>query len=275
MKVVITFLIRNVYVLIFILLQGIALSLVVNYNPFQRGAFMASSNAAASNLFFVTNGISDYFALKSKNESLANENTLLKNQVALLTEKLSQDEVFSFDDLTIGTNTYSYISAKVINKTTGQIQNYLTLNRGAKDGIEPQMGVISANGLVGQVSSVSDHFAVVIPIINNKTKVSALLTHGKYAGSLSWNGKDPRYALLEGIPHHVKVAKGDTLVTSGYSSIYPQGIVIGTVREFEKENASNNYYIQVWLSTDFYTLSHVDVVRYKYKAERDSLENAK
>jgi rod shape-determining protein MreC len=274
MKNVINFLIRNVYVLIFILLQGISLTLVLSYNPFQRGAFMASSNAIASNLFYVTNSISEYFALKSKNESLANENTLLKNQIQSLQTQLAENEISPVDSLTIGANMFSFISAKVINKTTNNLQNYLTLNKGALDGIEPQMGIISADGLVGQVSSVSDHFSVVIPIINNKTKVSALLTRSNYAGSLSWDGKDPRYALLEGIPHHVEMAKGDTLVTSGYSSIYPQGIIIGTVREFKKENASNNYYIQVRLSTVFYTLSYVDAVHYQYKVERDSLENA-
>jgi len=272
MKNVINFLIRNVYVLIFLLLQGIALALVVSYNPFQRGAFMASSNVVSSKLFSVSNNVNEYFALRQKNESLAGENTLLKNQIELLQEKLELINVLLSDNDLIESSDYAYIGAKVINKTTSNMRNYLTLNRGARDGIESQMGVVSANGLVGHISSVSERFSVVIPIINTKIKVSAMLRPGNYAGSLAWDGKDPRFALLEGIPRHVEVSVGDTLVSSGFSSIFPEGIFIGTVHEFKKENAGNNYYIKVKLSTDFYTLSHVDVIRYRHRAERDSLE---
>ena len=273
MKTVLDFIIRHIYVLIFILLQGIALALIVNYNPFQRAVFLASSNAVSSHLFYISNNISEYFALSDKNESLAGENTLLKNQIEWLKEKLEESNVpLPPDSLQCNPQIYRYISAKVINKTTGNMQNYLTLNKGTLDGVEPQMGVVGADGLVGQVSSVSDHFSVVIPILNNKTKVSSMLKRGNYVGSLVWDGKDARFALLEGIPRHVELQVGDTLVSSGYSSIFPEGILIGTIDNFQ-ESAGNNYFVRIKLSTNFYTLSYVDIIRYRLKNERDSLEN--
>jgi rod shape-determining protein MreC len=274
MKNVIDFFIRHVYILVFILLQGVALTLMVNFNPFQRGVFFASSNATASHLFYLSSNISDYFALRDKNESLAGENTLLKNQIEYLKEELERSTVPQLpDSAERNPQIYTYSNAKVINKTTGNLQNYLTLNKGALDGIEPQMGVVGADGLVGQISSVSDHFSVVIPIINPKIKTSGLLKRGNYVGSLVWDGKDARFALLEGIPRHVELAVGDTLISSGYSSIFPEGILIGTVYNFQQEDAGNNYLINIKLSTNFHNLSHVDVIRYRLQAERDSLES--
>ena len=166
---------------------------------------------------------------------------------------------------------YSFIPAKVINASVNKYRNFITLNKGALDGVKTEMGVINEDGVIGIVSSTSDHFSVVIPILNPSSRISAKINNKSQTGSLLWDGKKTNKAILEEIPLYIQIALGDTVVTSGYSSIFPEGITIGTVNKFNKAN-DNFYNIEVDLSADFCNLSFVDVVDYKYFDEQKELE---
>jgi rod shape-determining protein MreC len=184
---------------------------------------------------------------------------------------IKQDSTYEIRKSQMSGKDYTFITAKVINASSNKKQNYLTLDKGAKDNVRIKMGVINESGVVGIVSSVSDHFAVVLPILNPSSRISAKIKEKEKIGSLVWDGKDPRIALLEEVPRHIPLVRGDTVVTSGYSSIFPEGIGIGTVLDFKREN-DNFYFIKVELFTNFNQLSYVDVIDYRYAEEQEELE---
>jgi len=166
---------------------------------------------------------------------------------------------------------YFYTSAKVINQTVNKQHNFLTLNKGSNVGIRPEMGVISADGVIGIVVNVSKKFSTVISLLNLDFRVSAKLAKNNYFGSLHWDGKDYRKVKLDEIPYHIDVNRGDTVITSGYSSIFPEGIVIGTVSNSEVKGG-NFYEIEVDLSVDFKSLAFVDVISNLHREEQKVLE---
>jgi len=160
----------------------------------------------------------------------------------------------------------------VVNSSVNRQLNYLTLNKGKKDGILPEMGVLNEQGLVGVVKNVSDHFSTVVPIINLTFTVSAELQRTGNFGLLKWDGNDHRYCLLNDVPGHVDVKLGDTLVTRSSSAIYPRGVLIGTVHKVEQKPGSNFHHIEVELGNDFNKLRYVYVVDNLLKAEQKNLE---
>jgi rod shape-determining protein MreC len=153
-----------------------------------------------------------------------------------------------------------------------RLSNYITLDKGAKDGIKPDMGVVSVRGVVGIVFTVDEHFSVVIPLLNPKSKLSCKLNSGDYYGSLSWDGRDVHYANLEELPNHVEFQKGDTVVTSGFSAIFPPGLPVGTVVEMDNSRDHNFYSLKVKLATDFQRLKNVRVIQNDFQQERLNVE---
>jgi rod shape-determining protein MreC len=173
---------------------------------------------------------------------------------------------------TIHHQQYSFITAKVINNSVNRRNNYLTLNAGSLQGIKPEMGVISSEGIVGIVKDTSKHFCSVMSFLHKDSKISAKLKKSGYIGSLVWDGYDASRASLKDIALHVQFAKGDTIVTSSYSSIFPEDIMIGRVEDFETKAGDNFYDITIRLSTDFSKLSYVYIVNNVLKEEQQQLE---
>lgn len=275
MRALIQFLLNQSFFIIFILLETISLSLVLSFNDFQRSAFFSSSNKMVGNLYSFSNSTTEYFGLKEKNELLAFENAELLERLTHLEEKIENQQASSdTNKIRFGESEkkYHFLVAKVINNNTNKSQNYITLNKGSKDGIKPDMGIVSEKGIVGVTTVVSDHFSVAISLLNPKIKISSKFKKNNFSGSLVWDGIDYRYAKLEDISEHVHIKKGDTIVTTGFSSIFPENIPVGIVYKYKKKQEDSYYDIDVKLFTDFKTLTHVKVIDYYQKEERKLLE---
>ena len=258
------------FFLLFVLFETAAGYLIIQNNNFQKASFINSTNAFVASVLNVKNSITDYFHLKATNEILAGENARLHT---LLPEAYYNDklEINAVRDST-HKQQYEYVSAKVINNSTNKRNNYLTLNKGKLDGVKPEMGVISSGGVVGIVKDVSDHYCSVMSLLHKDFHTSANLKKNNYFGNLSWEGGNPTKAVVIEIPKHVPLAKGDTLVTTTYSGIFPEGIKIGTIDNFEIKPGENFYTAIVNLSTNFYNLSYVYIVNNILKGEQKKLE---
>jgi len=255
---------------VFLLLELICFSLIVRNNTFHRGSVLSSSNQMVGNIYDLNNGITEYFRLKSVNEDLAIENAALRS---LLNESkyISSSRVYGITD-SVSRQHYTYVLAKVINNSTDRRSNYLTIDRGILQGVEPEMAVISSNGIVGIVKDVSKNFASVISVLHKNSSISAKLADTEYIGSLVWDGRNPKLAQLMDIPNHVQLVEGMLIQTSGFSAMFPSGIKIGTVRSFETEQGDNFYSIEVDLLTDMSSVSLVYVVNNLMRLEQTELE---
>jgi len=274
MKTLLRFLLTYKTLFLFLFLEIVALVLIVNHNQYQRSRFLNSSNIVVGKVYEFSRAVTEYFSLKKINDDLAIENAELRDKLYALENDLSlikQDSNYQARKLQAEEKKYSFITAKVINASTGNHKNYITLNQGSDGRVRSGMGVIGESGVIGIVSGVSKHFSVVLPLLNTSSRISAKILNKSKTGSLAWDGKDARIALLEEVPLYIPIAKGDTVVTSGYSSIFPEGIGIGVIHNFKKENDSF-YYIEVNLFTNFNQLSYVDVIDYKYADEQKKLE---
>ena len=259
---------------LFLFLSIVSFILIINHNQFQRSRFLNSSNIVAGEIYEASNSVSEYFKLKTINDRLAQENTELRDRLYARENELNfikQDSNFQIRQTRAIEKNYTFITAKVINASTNKHRNYITLDKGMKAGVLPEMGVINESGIIGIVSSVSDHFSVVLPVLNPSSRISAKIKHRSKTGSLVWNGGDARKALLEEVPLYIPIEVGDTVVTSGYSSIFPEGIDIGIVSFYRKEN-DNFYFIEVDLFTNFNQLSYVDVISFRNAEEQKELE---
>jgi len=274
MQNIIRFLAKYSTFLLFIILQSCALYLLFNYNSFQQSTLFSTSNKINSFLFTAEEHITGYFHLKDNNNALQKQNIELELKIARL-----ESVLLNYTD-TSGiallrkkeADEFSLIPGRVIKNSVSQLRNYVTLNIGKADGVLPKMGVANAQGIVGVVSHVSDHFSVVIPVLNPEIRISCKLKKLNASGSLVWEGMDRRFAYLQEIPPYVTVSKGDTVVTSGYSDIFPEGIMVGTVDEYEVGDDANFLKLKVRLSTRFDAISNVRVIRFKRREELKKIE---
>jgi len=270
MRNLIQFLSRNSFVFIFLFLEFIAFVLLIQNNNYQNSKVFNSSNFLIGNLYSTVDNINDYFNLKEVNAELAEQNAKLQSTNITSFIKV-YDSSIEIND-TAYFQKYAYTSAKVINNTTNKRENYLTLDKGTLNGIEAGMGVISSKGIIGTVKNVSENFCSVMSVLHEKNAVSAKIKKSGYIGSLVWELGNYRIAELKDVPNHVKLSIGDTIISSGYSMVYPEGISIGTVKEFDLEEGSNFFDIKVELSVDYKNLSHVFIVKSWAKKEQQNLE---
>ena len=269
MKEIIKLILKYHFTIIFILLEIVSFSLIIRHNEYQRAIFSESASILFGNISAIATDVKNYFRLKETNESLANENILLKNRLEQY--ELSRDTIVQGTFMQDSIPVYEYIGAKLVNATFNRTKNYLTLDRGLKNGIWKEMGVCSPDGIVGLVQDLSGQFAIVIPLINVDSRISAKIKKNSYYGSLHWDGVDSRYSYLNDIPYHVAVNEGDTIVTSGLSKIFPEGITVGYVESVDKETA-NFLKIKVRLAVDFKRLDYVYVILNNKKNEQTGLE---
>ena len=269
MKEIIKLILKYHFTIIFILLEIVSFSLIIRHNEYQRAIFSESASTLFGNISSTITSIKDYFRLKEMNESLANENIVLKNRLEKY--EFLRDTIIHGTVVQDSIPVYEYIGAKQVNATYNRTKNYITLNQGRKNGLQKEMAVCTPEGIVGLIQDLSDHFAVVIPLINVDSRISAKIKKNNYYGSLQWDGNDYAYSYLNDIPYHVEVNAGDTIVTSGLSKIFPEGIVVGYVESVDKETA-NFLKIKVKLAVDFKRINHVYVILNNKKNEQTSLE---
>lgn len=270
MQNLLRFLLKYYFILLFVLLEAFALLLLLQNNNYQNTRFVEFTRTIKGSFYEQTMQVKQYLSLREKNQQLIEENRKLRNYIAANLQ--SEEDTFRTRVDTTLEQQYSYLSARVINNSVNKQHNYITLDKGREDGVAPEMGVVSGKGIVGVVRGVSDHFSTAISLLNNELRISAKLSGSDYFGPLHWTGHDYRYAKLGDIPLHATVNPGDTVVTSGYSAIFPEGILIGLVDTFQ-ERGGRFYEVDVELSTDFKSLSNVYVVKNLLKEEQDQLEN--
>ena len=247
----------------------ISLILLIKNNSFQRASVWNSSNQVVAQSYEKVNEISSYLRLGKTNDSLASENARLRNQLAtsFTSDSIKQGTV---RDTTLKQQ-YTYTVATVINNSVHQKNNYLTINRGSKHGISKGMGVTSAKGIVGIVLNVNENFSTIRSLLHSETKVSANVNGS--IGSIVWGegNYDPRFAYLKDIQSHLKIKKGNRVVTSEFS-MFPQGTAIGYVAETRTSKGDNSLDIKIKLDTDFATLDYVYVINNILSAQQLSLE---
>jgi rod shape-determining protein MreC len=255
--------------------------MVVTYNNYQRAVFFDSGNFISGTLFEKFSSFAQVFEFKQVNTKLAEENIILRTALQEFLLKSNRGTYHSSDSIYLPRIArdssqkaiYRFTTARVVNNSINQQHNFITLNKGRHDGVKPDMGVIANGQVVGLVTNVSENFSTVISILNSRWKISAKIKRNDYFGSLSWDGKDYRRVQLNEMPYHVPVQNGDTVVTTGYSSSFPEGLVIGTISDFSIGSGSNFYKIEVMLAADFKNLVIVGLVENKQLNEIKQLES--
>ena len=244
---------------------------IYRFNHYQKANFINYTTGVTSSFYSAVSNTEQYFSLRKMNDSLQIENAKLRSQLFSsyyqngLTVKTINDTLYK--------QQYEYIAATVVNNSVTKRNNYITLNRGSLHGIEPQMGVISESGIVGIVLSVSPRYCTVLSLLNNNCKISAKVKKNGAFGSLVWDGADPSIARLLDVNKHVPVATNDLIITSNYSTIFPEGIPIGKIYSHTLDAGDNFHTIKVELFTDFSTVSTVYVIRNLLKQEQQTLES--
>ena len=271
MRNIFLFIWKNNFFFLFLLLEIISFTLIVQHNDYQKASFINTTNDFFASVNTKVNNIYDYFNLKEINRQLAEENAKLRSR-EIKSFNISNNKLFAINDTTYKQE-YIYIEAKVVNSSINRRKNYLTLDKGYLNGIKKDMGVISPNGVVGIVTEVSPNYATVMSVLHIDTKISAKLKKSGQIGSLVWNGTNYRKGKLKDMPTHVVLHKGDTVVTSGFSAIFPEGINIGYVLGYSLKDGEMFYDVDLAFAVDYNNLSYVYVVNDILKPEQKLLEN--
>lgn len=270
MRNLLVFLVRNYLVMLFLLLEGLSMYFLVQHNVFQRAAAVSAANSFTGSIYETRSNFTAYLNLKDQNE-------MLNHQLAALLNR-GRGSFIAFNTATTNVNDtvyrqrYQYLTAEVVDNSVTLRSNYIILDRGSKQGVAPDMGVIGASGIIGIVREVSDNFCVVMSVLHKDTKISASVKKDGTFGQLLWNGGDYRTADLIDLPTHSKIAQGDTLVTSGLGDAFPQGVPVGVVKNFEKKAGDKTYTVEVQLTTDFRKLKHVLLIKDLFREEIQQLK---
>lgn len=268
MQQIINFIIRNKNFLLFLLLFCLSILFTIQSHTYHKSKFINSANILTGGTYNALNEVTLYFDLKTQNALLAEEN---KNLRARISNHPVIDSVFTERE-TFGTP-YRFFTSKIIKNSYSLNTNVLTINKGEKDSIKQDFGVISQKGIVGIIDKTSTNYATVISILNTTSKISAQLKHTDHFGTLTWDGKNPQLTQLIDIPKIAPIAVGDTIMTSGRSSIFPKGVYVGVVQNFKLDQAENYYEIDVKLFNDMTSLQHVYIIENVNKNEIINLLN--
>lgn len=245
--------------------------MVVQFNKEQNQIFFYSYNQVIGSVNNWYNGWLDYLHLDKAVQELREENAKLRTQL----ETYGFSDEVNLDTVNFDSAQFIYIGADIINKTILGNNNNLTIDKGKKDGVERNMGVVSPRGIVGIVTNVTEEYAGVMTILHQESRISASIKRTGYFGSLVWDGKNPTKGALETLPRHASIQYGDTIQTSGYSNIFPPGIMIGTVEHFELEEGANNYTVRVELANDISNLQQVYVIQNKKSGQLQELSEGR
>ena len=271
MKHLLEFLWRFRHWLLFIVLEALSLALLLHFNSYQRSVWLSSAGRVAGIVYEWADGVTSYFRLKGVNEDLSRRNAWLEERVSVLERHLREAGDTSAAALQLPPP-YQTIRARVIKNSLNLVDNYITLDRGEAAGVRPDMGVAGTDGVVGIVYKVSARYALVLPVLNSRSNLSCMIQGSGYFGYLRWEGGDPRYAWLEDLPRHAEFELGDTVVTSGYSAVFPQGVTVGTVDDAVDADDGLSYRLKIRLATDFGRLDAVRILARTGREEQKRLE---
>ena len=260
------FILKHHFVILFIVLEVISILLLARSQNFHRNTLVSGTNDVVGTIYKWSSDVGGYFRLGKTNEQLAEENAMLRRQLSVVTDTATTTYVHKGDTV------YEYIPARVVNNSINQANNYIIINKGKADGIERDMGVVSSEGIVGVVTNVSRHYASVLSLLHSKSFVGVRFKNSQQLASLRWNTNNYRYGMVEDIPTHVELHKGDTVLTSSYSFIFPEDMMVGTVEEPLAATTDALNKSKIRFATDFATLRHVYVIKNLYKTELDSLQ---
>ena len=256
MQQIIFFLIRNKNFLLFIVLFSISISLTIQSHSYHKNNFINSSNSVIGGIYTIKSSITNYFNLRKENEILIDENTRIRIQLESYKSKVVNQNIDTNSIL----SKYYFVSAKVINNSFSKTKNKLTIDKGERDSIQLDLGVITSKGIVGIIDNVSNKYATIQSILNTNSQINAKLKNAKHFGSLVWNTQDPNVIQLIDIPRLAPVKIGDTIVTGGKSTIFPEGILIGAVVDFELTEDKNSQNLNIQLFNDMTNLQHVYII---------------
>ncbi|GGK41114.1 MULTISPECIES: rod shape-determining protein MreC [Flavobacteriaceae] len=272
MQQLIYFIRKFKYFLLFILLESIAFIFIIQHHSFHKSKFINSSNYITGGIYNTVSSINDFFYLKSENHRLIEENIRLRNLLNKSELNLNKDTFILNDSSKYGQK-YKYSFAKIINNNFTKRNNTLTLNKGTNQGITADLGVINSNGIIGVTKSTSKNYSTVLSILNKNSKINVRLKNSNHYGTLIWNGKDYNILQLIDIPRQAKIKVGDTIITGGKSAIFPEGIKIGTIKNFKFE--SNQYKnIDIELFNDMSSIGYVQIVKNLERIEQQNLETS-
>lgn len=267
---------RHFHWFLFLLLEVASGVMLFQYNNYQSSVWVSSANMVAGKVYELQANIEQFFSLTRNNEELSLRNFYLERQLdqlrRLYAEETGDTTAAERAELQ-ALSQYKLIPAKVISSTLDRLDNMITIDKGRVDGVNPDMGVACGGGVVGVVYQVSDHYAVVIPVLNNSSRISCAIRGRGYFGYLTWKGGDPSIAYVEDIPRHAKFRRGEWIETSGYSSIFPHGISVGKILQVYNSRDGLSYRLKVHLSTDFGCLRDVCVISDSEIGERLRLQN--
>ncbi len=276
MQTLLNFIVKHNHWFLFLLLEGIGVMLIVQFNNYQKATAFTSANRAVGEVFATANNIHGYFSLRKENERLLQHNRELTELVEQLNSKLS----LVADSATIATleergeQGFLYNTATVVNNSINRINNYITLDKGTADGVFPEMGLFCEQGVVGIIYTASEHYSVAIPLLNSKSSISCRIKGSDSFSTLQWRGGDTMHSYLVDLPRYSKLEQGDIVVTSGFSSIFPKDIPIGTIATIEDSSDGMFYCAKIKLFTDFSTLTKVYIVGNKGSEEQKALEKS-
>ena len=277
MRNIFLFIRRFFNLILFFVLQGTAIYILTNYNKTHQAVLGSVANEVTGSISKKYNDVEYYFHLKATNDSLVKENVRLHNMQLSSFENADTARIIKIDSTlkdTMGTRKFLFMEAKVVNNSVTQENNYITLHRGAKQGVQTDMAVIGPDGIVGKVILVSDNYSRVMSLLNHKSKVNAMLKKGFYNGDLEWEGGAPDYLILSNISKSAKVQKGDTVLTSNVSQelSFPPGLMVGTVAEIIPDQGSSFLKLKVKSATNFYSLQYVYLTANLQLQEQKDLE---
>ncbi len=277
MRNFVDFLVRHNHWFLFVLLEVLSFVLLFRYNSYQGSVWFSSANAVSGKVYAWHASVAQYFSLVDVNKTLTERNLDLERQVTQLTEMLEKagkdsTEIERMQSSVL--NNCDMIPAKVVSCTLNKLNNFITIDKGYADGVRRDMGVVCGTGVVGIVYLVSEHYAVLIPVLSSVSNISCTIRSRGYFGYLHWNGGSPQEAYIDDIPRHARFKLGDVIVTSGYSSVFPPGIVVGKIKHVYNSTNGLSYRLKVTLSTDFARLRDVCVINDKEMDSKSAILRA-
>jgi rod shape-determining protein MreC len=277
MRNLIDFFVRHNHWFLFVLLEVLSFVLLFHYNSYQGSVWFSSANAVSGKVYEWDSSIAQYFSLVGVNETLTKRNLALEQQVKDLSEQLEKagKDSATIERMKMGVlSNCEVIPAKVVSSSLNKLNNFITIDKGSADGVRKDMGVVCGTGVVGIVYLVAEHYSVLIPVLSSVSNISCTIRSRGYFGYLHWEGGSPSEAYIDDIPRHARFRLGDVIVTSGYSSVFPAGVVVGKIKHVYNSSNGLFYRLKVTLSTDFGRLRDVCVVNDKGMNEKRDLLHA-
>lgn len=274
MNNLLAFLAKHNHWLLFVVLEVMSLALLFQFNSYQGSVWFTSANVVTGKFYEINSSVESFISMGKLNEQLTMRNVYLERQVKHLSEMLERGN----SDSTLLRSTqvqllsqYKLIPAKIVSNSINKQDNLITIDKGSLDGIRPDMGVVSGNGIVGVVYLVSPHYSMIIPVLNSHSNISVMIENRGYFGVLHWEGGNSKMAFVDDIPRHARFNGGDNIVTSGYSALFPPGILVGKVHRTYNSPDGMSYRLRINLATDFSNLRDVCVINDAKLQERINL----